>query len=298
MNVQELFARLLRFVIILLAASRVALAGTIDPSTPDAKYVEFGKQFHAVARIKIRCATKIKNSKGELVQPYQYGSTALIGANWCLTAAHVLEGSEGEPTVINDEGREFPVVKVIVHEKFKSDDMGWFDIALCRTEHDFELDFYPELYDTTDELGKAATIAGYGLHGTFHTGATRSDNKRRAGHNKIDVIERGVLICTPSVQNRFPLEFMIAPGDSGGGMYIGNKLAGINSFLATTDKKLDGSYGDEAAFTRVSLYAEWVHKQIAAHELRIQGRATLTADVTSRATPKDGPHEHDNDTNR
>ena len=50
-------------------------------------------------------------------------------------------------------------------------------------------------------------------------------------------------------------------------MFIGNKLAGINSFLMSTDAKPDGTYGDESAFTRVSLYVEWVNEQIAAHEL-------------------------------
>jgi hypothetical protein len=68
---------------------------------------------------------------------------------------------------------------------------------------------------------------------------------------------------------------MIAPGDSGGGMFIGNELAGINSFLAHADGKPDGTYGDDSAFTRVSMYRDWVELQIRQHEHALVGQATL-----------------------
>ena len=74
---------------------------------------------------------------------------------------------------------------------------------------------------------------------------------------------------------------MISPGDSGGGMYIGNKLAGINSFLMAIDKVPDGTYGDDSAFTRVSLYVDWIESQIAQHELALQARATTGAEPVS-----------------
>ena len=82
--------------------------------------------------------------------------------------------------------------------------------------------------------------------------------------------------------DKFPLEFMIAPGDSGGGMFIGNKLAGINSFLMAADKKPDGTYGDEAAFTRISLYVDWIAEQIEKHERFILGQTTLAPDVMEK----------------
>lgn len=255
-------------------------AGTTDPNTPDSKYVEFGKEFPSVVRIKVKCAEKIKKPSGELVHPYQVGSAVVIKPNWCLTAAHVLDGSMGEPTVINDAGKEFRVSKVITHKEFVSDRIGWHDIALCYTPESFALEFYTPLYTENDELGKAITISGYGLSGNFHTGAKQDDNKRRAGHNRIDATERCVLVCSPSVSSdRFPLEFMITPGDSGGGMFIGNKLAGINSFLLAKDKKPDGTYGDESAFTRVSIYVGWVEQQIESYELSLRAKATLSGEI-------------------
>ena len=152
-------------------------------------------------------------------------------------------------------------------------------MALGYSAQNFEADFYPELYTDTDEVGKAATIAGYGFYGTFHSGAKFTDGKKRAGHNLLDSQERGVLLCSPSRgAQRFPLEFMIAPGDSGGGMFIGNKLAGINSFLIAIDKKPDGTYSDESAFTRVSLYVDWVESQIKQYELALTAQATTGAD--------------------
>jgi hypothetical protein len=50
------------------------------------------------------------------------------------------------------------------------------------------------------------------------------------------------------------------------------------------DKKPDGTYGDDAAFTRVSLYADWVESQIQRHEAAILGKLTTGADVLSPAS--------------
>lgn len=255
----------------------VALSGTRDPSTPDEKYREFGKQFPSVMRL------RAKITAPESKYPYQYGSAVAIRPHWVLTAAHVLSGAE-TPVAFLDGDKEVALGPVFVHRDFEEETIGFHDIALLYSPEDLGLDFYTTLYTDKDEVGKAVTIAGYGFHGTFHTGGVEIDSNRRAGHNKIDGSERAILLCSPSVQNKFPLEFMIASGDSGGGLFIGNKLAGINSFLAAVDKKPDGTYGDDAAFTRVSLYADWVESQIQRHEAAILGRLTTGADVLSPAS--------------
>jgi hypothetical protein len=64
-------------------------------------------------------------------------------------------------------------------------------------------------------------------------------------------------------------------------MLIGNKLAGINSFLLAKDKKPDGTYGDESAFTRVSIYAGWVEQQIESYELSLRAQSTLSGEIVS-----------------
>ena len=249
-----------------------ALAGTRDPGTPDEKYLEFGKKFPSVMRLRANITDPASK------YPYQYGSAVAIRPHWILTAAHVVDGTT-HSTVINDDKKEFALDPVLVHRDFVEETVGFYDIALAYSPEDLGVAFYTPLYEDSDEVGQAITVAGYGAHGTFHTGGTAMDGQKRAGHNKIDAAESGVLICTPSTHAKFPLEFMIAPGDSGGGMFIGNKLAGINSFLTAVDKHPDGTYSDEAAFTRVSLHKDWVESQIQKHEARILGRLTTGADV-------------------
>jgi secreted trypsin-like serine protease len=51
---------------------------------------------------------------------------------------------------------------------------------------------------------------------------------------------------------------MIAPGDSGGPLFIGRELAGINSFTMADRGPLNSREGEETGHTRVSLYLEWI----------------------------------------
>ena len=122
---------------------------------------------------------------------------------------------------------------------------------------DLNNDFYPELYTGSDEMGKVCSMAGYGHHGTFKTGWKPFDNKRRAGSNIVaDMYKECLLVKSDDAHTT--LEFLIAPGDSGGGMFIDQKLAGINSFIMATDGKGDSDYGDDACFTRISKYIPWI----------------------------------------
>jgi hypothetical protein len=263
----------LRTLLFFLAISAVTpppvLGGTIDPNTPDSKYIEFGKQFPCVVKFVAPTTITITRNEQQIKVTTQMAASAVVIApHWALTAAHVLADASGMPTLIADSGKEHAVDHAFVHEKFKDTAIGYFDIALCYCPEPFALEFYPALYTKPDEVGKAITIAGYGTTGTFHTGNVRSDKYKRAGHNRIDNTDRGVVVCSPSKHNRFPLEFCITPGDSGGGMFIGNSLAGINSFLMAVDGVPDGTYTDECAFTRISLHADWVRDRIKKYEMQ------------------------------
>jgi hypothetical protein len=254
------FTIILAILIFLLAANTVK-AGTRDPDTPDSKYIEFGKKFPWVMRIRAvvqKAHRKIEDADVDIVH---YASAVVIRPHWVLTAAHVTAHTEKQ-AILRDSG-EHPLTKIIQHPDYADDLYGYHDLALCYSPKDFELEFYTPLYADSDEIGKTATISGFGWHGSFHTGGKTYDSQKRAGSNVISGIERNILVCdaTPGA-NRTALEFLICPGDSGGALFIGNKLAGINSFLMATDKKPDGTYTDEAAFTRVSLYADWVESEI------------------------------------
>ena len=58
------------------------------------------------------------------------------------------------------------------------------------------------------------------------------------------------------------LEFLIGSGDSGGGLFLDGKLAGINSCVLAIDKKPNSTYSDESGHTRVSKYIDWINLTI------------------------------------
>lgn len=232
--------------ILLFMVSIPVFAGTIDPNIQDSKYIEYGSKFHYVLKL---CGKDRKN------RPFCASSVA-IKPNWILTAAHVVEDCES--CFVNINEKKICVEKVICHEKFNSNHFGEYDIALGYVKEDIALEFFPELYDKQDEVGRICSISGFGLHGTFNTGARNFSNNRRAGSNIIENIDRKLLVCTPSKRNKTALEFLISSGDSGGGLFIENKLAGINSCVMATDGKPDSTYGDESGHTRISLYIDWI----------------------------------------
>jgi hypothetical protein len=272
MDVGEFFVRLVRYVVFFLALSKVSLAGTIDPNTPDAKYVEFGKSFPWVVQI----SNTLDCQKCQKVHA-QMASAVLIRPNWAITAAHVVKDATDHAIYIND--KKYPLPYVVWHKEFEDAAVGFHDIALCYSPESFGLEFYTPLYAGTDEVGKAATIAGWGSTGTFLTGATKLDGQRRAGHNRIQEARQAVLVYQQARPRQFALEFMIAPGDSGGGLFIGDKLAGINSFLTADDKNPNGTYTDESAFTRVSLYRDWIELQIAKYEKAMRAQTTTSSEL-------------------
>lgn len=234
------------FVLIMFYVS-VSLGGTIDPSTSDSKYIEYGSKFKSILPISCFDGKGMSN-----------GSAVAISPNWIITAAHVVKGSNTCSVKIND--KKYEIKKIFIHPEYKEDVFGNGDIALGYLEEKLELDYYPDLYEEKDEVGKICCMAGWGLTGTFNTGVKNSDGKRRGGSNFIDKIERNVLICSPSRKNNksTELEYLICSGDSGGGLFINHKLAGIHSSVLGYDGKPDSTYGDESTHSRISSYVTWI----------------------------------------
>lgn len=249
-----LFCLKILFVILIFCETTI-IAGTIDPSTPDSKYVDYGSKFECVVPISGMCDC---NKRPE---PHAYHASAVvIKPNWIVTAAHVVKGTRDVKIKIKE--KEFEIKKIIINKDFSEDNLGYHDIALGYCESEFGLNFYPELYKENDELSKVVSMCGYGMTGTFSTGIKYSDGKKRAGSNIIERIERNCLICTNSGGKKTELEFMIGSGDSGGGLFLNQKLAGINSFVMADDGSPNSNYGDECGHTRVSLYVPWIERVI------------------------------------
>lgn len=237
--------------ILFILLTTTSYAGTIDPNTPDDKYIEYGSKFHSV--VKLCCF----DGKG-----LSCGSAVVVDPHWIITAAHVVENCHSWTVSIGQD--KYNIKNMIIHHNYQSDIFGYNDIALGYLETPIELDHYPEIYNTNDEINRVCTISGWGFTGTFETGIKMSDGKRRAGSNIVDKIERGVLMCSASKkqQKTTELEYLICSGDSGGGLFIDNKLAGINSSVIGHDGKSDSTYGDESCHTRLSLYSDWIKKHI------------------------------------
>lgn len=228
-------------------------SGTIDPGISDHKYVEYGKDFQYIGKL---CG---KNKDGLMY----CASGVAISKNHFLTAAHVVSDAVESKLTIN--GKELCVEKIVCHKDYQADKVGWNDIAIGFIKDDIGLSFYPDLYFKEDEVGKLCCMSGYGLTGNFNTGAIRSDNKLRAGSNIVDYIDKQLLICSPSRpldKTRTSLEYMIASGDSGGGLFIDDKLAGINSCIMSVKGSPKSDYRTESGHTRISQHIEWIRKNM------------------------------------
>lgn len=224
------------------------IAGTIDPSTPDEKYIEYGRSFHCVVSL---CGKTLDNNN-------YCASAVIIKPKFILTAAHVVKDVVSGSVTVN--GQKYKIEYFTYPKEYDHNKFGFYDIAIGKLEKEVSLNFYPPLYTNNDEVGKVCCMAGFGLTGNFKTGAIFSDNKRRAGSNIIDYIDKDLLICSPSKDRlRTSLEFIIASGDSGGGLFIDGKLAGINSCVLA-DKAPKSDYLTESGHTRISKYVEWIEE--------------------------------------
>jgi len=226
-------------------------AGTIDPRTPDENYISYAKDFHYIGKL---CGTYNDDIKF-------CASAIAIDDHHVLTAAHVVQNSKS--SIVYFDNKEFCLIKIIVHKDFDDNKFGKADIAIAYSEKPFGLKFYPKLYEKDDEVGKVCCISGYGLTGNFYTGAIYSDSKKRAGSNTVDYIQDDMLICSPSKsydKNKTSLEFLIAKGDSGGGLFIDNRLAGINSCVMAVDRSPKSKYNEESGHTRIQKFLSWIEE--------------------------------------
>lgn len=239
----------MRLPAIIFVLSTSAVAGTIEDSVPDARYVEYGRSFSAyTARFRGTSADGKPHS----------ASAVLVAPRWAITAAHVAAGCEGVALAYDGDCVR-TVDRIVVHPNW-ADKIGYDDLALLRSDESFGLDFYPPLSEG-DELGKVASVAGFGLTGPLSYGYRTSDNQLRAGTQRVERMERACLICDITRRGTV-LEYGIAPGDSGGPLFVDGKLAGINSYTASPRTYTRSQYGEESGHTRVAIYRDWIKSVI------------------------------------
>ena len=214
-----------------------------------------------------------------------FASGVYIGNGWILTAAHVAENSSDLSFTIG--GKVYRSHEIYIHDNWTGDAANGNDLALIKITGDVSDLEAAKLYNemitqsTGDLIGSETTFVGYD-----RPDENRNDSsEKRAGQNVIDAFGGDheslrsysddlffVDLDDPeaasdgyswSVDEALDLERLIAPGDSGGGVFIERNgetyLIGINSFLLTHDGTFDADYGDLAGLTYVPAYHGWIH---------------------------------------
>lgn len=236
--------------LIFLLMYSVAIGGTIDPNVPDQKYIDYGE--------KHKCVIKLEGLQND--NKVFYASAVVVHPNIVITAAHLAEDIQYAKALHNEQKHD--ILFFVVPQEYDKDKFGGngCDIAIGILKTEIIIDFYPDLYEQDDELNKICSLSGFGITGNFIQGAKISDGKKRAGSNIIEKIEDDLLIC--SVQNKpnTTLEFLIANGDSGGGLFIDKKLAGIHCSIYTHGTKLNSDKSNFSTHTRISKHKSWIKK--------------------------------------
>jgi hypothetical protein len=236
--------KIVLFIMILL--TNKGFCGSMHENIDPNKYLELGEKYNCVIPLNIDIGDGI----------VALGSGVIIDDNWVLTAAHGLISSGKVTTEIS--GNTHTSVKIIPHKDFNYD-KGSYDIGLIKFDKKFSLKSYPKLSTKHDLVKKSIVMCGYGIiKNASDPGVEKIDMKIRAGTNIIESIEEHLYICTMSKDNHTKIEYIIAGGDSGGGLFLGDELIGINSCCIGLDGESDGSYNDQSGHTRVILFLEWI----------------------------------------
>ncbi len=215
-------------------------------------------------------------SVGRLVNSWGYnGSATLIAPDWILTAAHSLVAADSATFTLN--GVSYISTELFLHPSWQSGNpLAGYDFGLVHLSTPI-LGVTPAALNIASvELGQVGTFVGYGLTGTGLTGYRTLDNQKRAVQNMIDgdfgnpSLVLGADFDNPhnaadsgfGSSDPLALEGAVAPGDSGGGVFITvgsqTSLAGVISFVADTDGRSNSDYGDVSGFGLVSQAYPWI----------------------------------------
>ncbi len=268
-----LFAAILFFFL-----SGSVLGSTIrDVGTTDAGYQTLASfaQFQSVGLL----TSGVGNCSGTLITGFHV-----------LTAAHCI----GSSLNFNIGGNSYGASSSnIFGNTWSGNTLAGTDIAVIRLSAYVPGIIPANLYTGTDEIGMLGFSVGFGRTGTGLTGDTLASGTKRAFDNAIDgtlatIARAGDTINSANIlvadfdnpvntaessmgtNTAFNFEGNVAPGDSGGGLFVEVDsswfLAGVTTFRdancfydnTSTDCTFDSDYGDISGWTRVSSFGTFI----------------------------------------
>lgn len=228
-------------------------------------------------------------------------SGTLIAPNWVLTSAHVVHDATALTYLIDGQwqldpdnvyrwdGQSSLATELVPYPDWQPGPVlpfADYDIGLAQLSDPIQGVRPARRYRGKTELHTIGTAVGYGLTGTGETGydPLMFPLWKLAGTNTIDAYlptsedDPRVFLSDfdkpgdgseSSMGRKRPrlLEYLIAPGDSGGGVFIGGVLAAVNSFAwGIRDGIPDSDYGDVSGHVRVSMYNDWIDDILGAEQ--------------------------------
>jgi len=263
-----------RLVIALLATAatittnQLANAGTIRHDRTDTQYRTLANSFNSVGSLSLRGSTSSWNCSG-----------TLIGSNYLLTAAHCLEDSAGRNLTSGTftlGGTRYTIRSGVKNSGWSSSNRNptaGYDMAILQLSSNVTNVSAANLFTGTNENSQTGTYVGFGFRGTGTTGQVANTfGTKRAGQNIMnlgsqlgwsDQVLWSDFTDPRTNPNALNLEYNIASGDSGGGLFINGLLAGVNSVIQNANlNSMWADYGDRSLVTRVSSLNNWIQNVV------------------------------------
>jgi hypothetical protein len=196
------------------------------------------------------------------------GSGILIAPDWVLTAAHNIIASSSGSFTIN--GTTYTADELLRDPNYQpSNEFAGHDFGLMHLSTSVTAIPPMALYTGFVDSGQIGTFVGFGFTGTGLTGYRTIDGQKRAFQDYIDQdfgdpsAVLGTFFDNPHTStNVLPLEGCAAFGDSGGGVFLSDGsqsyLAGVISFVASTNGPSNSSYGNFTGFDTISSALPWI----------------------------------------
>lgn len=291
----------------------------VSADNPANHVVPAGSPFDGVGRIEVRTATGT-------VLGFASG-TLIAGGAYVLTAAHVVaDASQAILSWPNGGISSVSSSEFFVHPGWNDNPLDANDIALIKLPTPITTLPSYNLYRDTAEVGKAATITGYGLSGVGQTGYVNGTyGTLRKVENRLDDTYTPNSALPRAQHPMLAFDFdsgsflhdtiglffgirdrglgsaregMIAPGDSGGATFLNVggewQVAGVNSFLLSfgsifdSSRGVNSSYGELGFVTRVSAYDDWVDSVVAGSVTSTAGAVATSTSAPADTSPGSG----------